>query len=354
MFDISDYHYELPPERIAQQPAAGRDRSRLMALERTTGRTRHLRFRDILGLLQPGDVLVVNDTAVVPARLIGRKPTGGCVEVLLEGYAAARRDYRPGRPFVCRCLVRAAKPLRPEGRVDFGESLSARVLAGGQGRYTLAFECAEDFEAVLARIGRVPLPPYIRRESDPAAGGRDGRAYQTVYAAHPGAVAAPTAGLHFSAQLLESIRRSGVRVARITLHVGYGTFRPVRVNDIRGHRMHAEYFDLPAETAREISAAREEGRRVVAVGTTCVRTLEFSADDQGGVSAGSGWCDLFIYPGYRFRVVDAMVTNFHLPGSTLLMLVAAFAGRERILDAYTEAIEREYRFYSYGDAMFIA
>ena len=354
MFDISDYQYELPPERIAQRPAADRDRSRLMVLERATGRTRHLRFNDIRSLLEPGDVLVVNDTAVVPARLIGRKPTGGRVEVLLEGYAAARRDYRPGRPFVCACLVKAAKPLRADSRLDFGENLSARVLAGGRGRYTLAFESPGDFEDLLARIGKVPLPPYIRRQADPAAGGSDGRAYQTVYAARPGAVAAPTAGLHFTGDLLARIRHGGVHVARITLHVGYGTFRPVRVTDIREHRMHAEYFDLPEEAAGRINRARQTGRRVVAVGTTCVRTLEFAADASGRVSAGSGWCDLFIYPGYTFRVVDAMVTNFHLPGSTLLMLVAAFAGRERILAAYREAVAREYRFYSYGDAMFIA
>ncbi len=354
MFDISDYQYELPPERIAQRPADRRDRSRLMVLERATGHTRHLRFDDLRSLLQPGDVLVVNNTAVVPARLVGRKPTGGRVEVLLEGYAAARKDYRPGRPFVCPCLVKAAKPLRVDSRLDFGENLRARVLEGGQGRYTLAFECPGDFEDLLARIGRVPLPPYIRRQTAPAADGRDGSAYQTVYAAHPGAVAAPTAGLHFTGDLLACIRAAGVRVAEVTLHVGYGTFRPVRVTDIREHRMHAECFDFPGEAAREINRARQEGRRVVAVGTTCVRTLEFAADAHGRVSAGSGWCDLFIYPGYAFKVVGAMITNFHLPGSTLLMLVAAFAGRDRILAAYREAVARKYRFYSYGDAMFIA
>jgi S-adenosylmethionine:tRNA ribosyltransferase-isomerase len=354
VFDISDYQYRLPPERIAQEPAGSRDRSRLMALDRGTGRVRHLRFSDIHSLLQPADLLVINNTAVVPARLIGRKPTGGRVEVLLEGYAAARRDHRPGRPFVCGCLVKASKPLHPDSRLDFGPLLSARVLEGGGGRYTLAFECRDDFESVLTRIGKVPLPPYIRRDSDPAATGSDGRAYQTVYAAHPGALAAHTAGLHFSRRLLKKIREKGVDVAEITLHVGYGTFRPVRVTDIREHRMHAEYFDLPRPAADKINRARQAGRRIVAVGTTCVRTLEFAADARGMVSAGSGWCDLFIYPGYAFGVVDAMITNFHLPGSTLLMLVAAFAGRERVLAAYREAIGRQYRFYSYGDAMYIA
>lgn len=353
MFDISDYQYELPRERIAQQPAAARDHSRLMVLERGTGRVRHLRFREIYCLLRPGDLLVINNTAVVPAKLFGHKPTGGRVEVLLEGYAEAQRKHQPGQPFVCPCLVKASKPLRRQSRLDFGERLSARVLDGSDGRYTLAFESRDDFDALLRRIGSVPLPPYIRRNAHSAAADNDRAAYQTVYASHPGAVAAPTAGLHFSRDLLEQIRSSGVDVAEITLHVGYGTFRPVRVSDIREHRMHAEYFDLPREAVRKINRTRRAGRRIVAVGTTCMRTLEFAADAEGLVSAGSGQCDLFIYPGYRFRVVDAMITNFHLPGSTLLMLVAAFAGRERVLAAYREAIGRKYRFYSYGDAMFI-
>lgn len=354
MFDISDYQYELPQNRIAQQPAVCRDRSRLMALARHTGRVRHLRFKDIRSLLKPGDLLVINNTAVVPVKLSARKPTGGSVEVLLEGYVAARREYQPGQPFVCRCLVKASKPLRRKSRLDFGETLSAGVLGGDNGRYTLAFECPGDFDALLQRIGSVPLPPYIRRDAHSASAANDRTAYQTVYAADPGAVAAPTAGLHFTKKLLRQIRALGVGVAEITLHVGYGTFRPVRVSDIREHRIHEEYFDLPRQAAEKINRARQAGRRIVAVGTTCVRTLEFAGDRRGLVSARSGQCDLFIYPGYKFRVVDAMITNFHLPGSTLLMLVAAFAGRRRVLAAYREAIDRKYRFYSYGDAMLIS
>lgn len=250
-----------------------------------------------------------------------------------------------------RCLVKAAKPTRAGARLDFPEGLSAEVLAAENGILTVRFEGADDFEALLERIGHVPLPPYIRRTE--GENGSDRQTYQTVYAARKGAVAAPTAGLHFTEALLEEIRRAGVEIVAVTLHVGYGTFLPVRVEDIRQHRMHAERFRIPPETARAVNAAREAGRRVIAVGTTCVRTLEFATDDAGRLAAGEGDCDLFIYPGYRFKAVDAMITNFHLPRSTLLMLVSAFAGREAILGAYRAAIAGGYRFYSYGDGMLI-
>ncbi len=355
MFHLDDYDYSLPAERIAQQPADRRDHSRLLVLDRAGGRLAHRHFHDITGYLRSGDVLVVNDTRVVCGRLVGRKPTGGRVELLILDYAEALKHQAAGGAPVARCLVKAAKPTRPGARLDFDQGLSAEVLAAENGMLTVRFDGAEDFEALVESIGHVPLPPYIRR---PDAGGEeiaaaDRRTYQTVYAARNGAVAAPTAGLHFTDALLDEIRRLGVHIVPITLHVGYGTFLPVRVDDIREHRMHAERFCIPPETARQVNAAKAEGRRVIATGTTCVRTLEFCAAASGRLTAGEGDCDLFIYPGYRFKVVDAMITNFHLPRSTLLMLVSAFAGREAVLGAYRAAIENDYRFYSYGDGMMI-
>jgi S-adenosylmethionine:tRNA ribosyltransferase-isomerase len=354
MFHLDDYDYPLPAERIAQQPADRRDHSRLLVLDRRGGGPVHRSFQDITDYLRPGDVLVVNDTRVVCGRLIGRKPTGGRVELLILDYAEAlRRQAADGAP-VARCLVKAAKPTRPGARLDFDQGLSAKVLAADDGVLTVRFDGAGDFEALVERIGHVPLPPYIRRpEADSDLGVADRQTYQTVYAARNGAVAAPTAGLHFTDALLERIRQAGVCIVPITLHVGYGTFLPVRVDDIRHHRMHAESFCIPPETARAVNAAKSGGRRVIATGTTCVRTLEFSTDATGRLAPGEGACDLFIYPGYRFKAVDAMITNFHLPRSTLLMLVAAFAGREAILTAYRTAIAHDYRFYSYGDGMMI-
>lgn len=351
MFSLDDYDYHLPEARIAQRPADRRDEARMLVLDRRDGALAHRRFRDLPGCLRPGDVLVVNDTRVVCGRLIGRKPTGGRVELLILDYADILRRQSDGGALIARCLVKAAKPTRVGTRLDFPEGLQAEVLAAENGMLTVRFEGGGDFDALVARIGHVPLPPYIHRPE--GENGADRQAYQTVYAAHKGAVAAPTAGLHFTEALLAEIRQAGVEIVTVTLHVGYGTFLPVRVDDIREHRMHAERFCIPPKTARAVNAAREAGRRVIAVGTTCVRTLEFSTDAAGRLSAGEGDCDLFIYPGYRFKAVDAMITNFHLPRSTLLMLVSAFAGRDKILDAYQAAIDGGYRFYSYGDGMLI-
>ncbi len=348
MFSLSDYEYELPGELIAQKPLGRRDHSRLLRLQRASGEISHHRFDSVGRFLAPGDVLVVNDTAVVPARLLGRKKSGGRVEVLLLDCAAGVQRTGNGR-FACDCLVKSAKPSPVGTRIVFGEGLTGDIISAEQGRCRVEFSGGEDFDGVLDRFGHVPLPPYIRRTDENG----DRTAYQTVYAAVRGAVAAPTAGLHFTTDLLEELKHKRVSIAAITLHVGYGTFAPVRSEDIRGHRMHAERYIIPPAAAARINAARAKGRRVVAVGSTTMRTLEFAADETGRVTAGSGRCDLFIYPGYRFRTIDAMITNFHLPRSTLLMLVAAFAGRELILQAYREAMRHGYRFYSYGDAMMI-
>ena len=348
MHSLTDYDYELPAELIAQKATDRRDHSRLLRLERATGAVSHHRFDAIEGFLCAGDVLVVNDTAVVKARLLGRKESGGKVEVLLMDYAGGSRQGGPSR-FTCECLVKSSKPSRPGTRLLFDNGLSGRIIAAGGGTCRVEFSGDGDFDAALERVGHVPLPPYIRRADLPA----DRFAYQTVYAAVRGAVAAPTAGLHFTPELLSRLRAQGVVIVPITLHIGYGTFAPVRVEDIREHRMHAERFTIPAATAAAINAARANDNRVVAVGTTAVRTLEVAADEAGSVIAGSDCCELFIYPGFRFKVVDAMITNFHLPKSTLLMLVSAFAGRENILNAYREAVAERYRFYSYGDAMLI-
>jgi S-adenosylmethionine:tRNA ribosyltransferase-isomerase len=348
MYDIKDYRYELPSELIAQEPLSRRDGSRLMVIERRTGLRTHCLFSDLAELLRAGDILVINNTAVVPARLIGTKETGGKVEVLLIDYPD-RADFGAGA-IVRDCLVKAARRLKPGTKLNFGNRLEGTVLAELDGTQRIAFSAPDDVESLLERVGRVPLPPYIRNGID---GEQDRVSYQTVYASVKGAVAAPTAGLHFTDALLDQLRRIGVDIVALTLHVGYGTFAPVRVDDIRQHRMHSEPVTIPESTANAVNAARKEGRRVIAVGTTSVRSLEFAAAGTGRIQPGQHHCDLFIYPGYRFRIVDAMITNFHLPGSTLLMLVSAFAGRERILSAYAGAIRRRYRFYSYGDAMLI-
>ena len=352
MYALADYRYELPEELIAQKPSAQRERSRLMHLQRSGGRLTHHDFTSLGEFLSPADVLVINDTAVIPGRLVGRKDTGGRAEVLLLDYGQGKGRKGGDGDLTFTCLLKAAKRTHPGSRIHFAPGLEAEVLAVDSGVYTLQFYCNGDFEDFLERIGHVPLPPYIKRNFEaPAA--TDRAAYQTVYARHKGAIAAPTAGLHFTRVLLDDLANRGVRIAPITLHIGYGTFAPVRVTDIRAHAIHSEWYEVGASTAEAVNRARAEGGRVVAVGTTCVRTLEYAVDARGRLTPGGGRCDLFIYPGYRFKVIDAMLTNFHLPESTLLMLVAAFAGRTRVLEAYREAVRHGYRFYSYGDAMFI-
>jgi S-adenosylmethionine:tRNA ribosyltransferase-isomerase len=353
MYSLKDYHYHLPEDLIAQHPVDQRDRSRLLCLNRQTGEISHHRFMEIGDFLQPGDVLVINDTAVIPARLEGRKETGGKVEVLIADYYGGLESVRQSGDFVCQCLIKASKRPAVGLRLYFKEDLTAEVLDSSNGTHTLRFSSGDDFEEVLDRIGKVPLPPYIKRNTGDAVSHNDIKSYQTVYASHKGAIAAPTAGLHFTRKLLDQLAAKGIKIVPLTLHVGFGTFLPVRADDIRRHSMHSETFTISDESAAIIKAARTGEKKIIAVGTTCVRTLEYASDDRGGVASGSGSCDLFIYPGYEFKAIDAMITNFHLPQSTLLMLVSAFAGRQKILNAYQEAIDRKYRFYSYGDAMLI-
>ena len=350
MFHLEDYNYPLPEERIAQTPATRRDRSKLLVMDRETGKLTHLRFYDIYDLIAPSDVLVINDTKVVPARLFGQKETGGKAEVLIIDFPGIG-NHRPDQgECVCRCLIKTAKRPKPGATLLFGQNLKADILSFEDGIFTVRFLYRGNFEHVLERVGHVPLPPYIQRSDNK----KDRTAYQTVYAASKGAVAAPTAGFHFSKGLLEKLREKGVTIVAITLHVGYGTFSPVRVSDIREHRIHSEWYSISKDAADKINASKDAGHRIVAVGTTAVRTLEYACDENQMIAAGHGNCDLFIYPGYRFNIVDAMLTNFHLPKSTLLMLVSAFSTRENLLNAYQTALEKKYRFYSYGDAMFIA
>ncbi|MGD8472043.1 MAG: tRNA preQ1(34) S-adenosylmethionine ribosyltransferase-isomerase QueA [Desulfobacterales bacterium] len=353
MYALSDYNYELPAELIAQKPVDRRDQSNLLVLDRQAGELSHHRFHMLDHFLSTEDVLVINNTAVIPGRLLGRKDSGGKVEVLICNFDGNGNSKTPAAKGVYECLVKTAKPLKPGRKLYFDKGLGAEVIERCNGTYIIRFDRVGDFEALLDRIGQVPLPPYIRRSAKLEPPCDDRVAYQTVYASEKGAVAAPTAGLHFTPELLEKLKARGIETVSLTLHVGYGTFLPVRSEDIRFHHMHAESYSIPVQAAEKINAARSTGRRIVAVGTTCVRTLEYASDSAGCVRAGNGCCDLFIYPGYRFKVVDALVTNFHLPRSTLLMLVAAFAGHQKVMHAYQEAIKRKYRFYSYGDAMLI-
>lgn len=350
MYSLDDYDFDLPPSLIAQQPASRRDQARLMTLNRASGACRHHRFFELPDLLSPGDLLVLNNTRVVPARLLGRKATGGRVEVLVLDYAGGLAARPPEGEFVSDCLLKTSKRPRPGTVIHFGDQLQAEVIASREAIHTLRFTFQGDFEALLERMGEMPLPPYIRRtDADPSAAA-DRRRYQTVYAKQAGAVAAPTAGLHFSDSLLAALAARGIPTVEITLHVGYGTFLPVRVDDIRAHRMHAERFTIAPAAAARINRHRRDGGRVIAVGTTCVRSLEYAADERGALKAGGGQNDLFIYPGHRFRIVDGMITNFHLPRSTLFMLVSAFMGLDRMKALYAAAMAAEMRFYSYGDA----
>lgn len=339
MLRAADFDYDLPADRIAQAPLPDRAASRLLALERETGAIRHLRFPDLLDLVAPADVVVLNTSRVIPARLHGRRETGAPAELLLVREQSDGTWLAMGHP---------GGKLKPGRRVRFGDDSVAEiveVLGGGLRR--VRFVGALDARATLARYGEVPLPPYIHRPPTPA----DRERYQTVYAEHEGSVAAPTAGFHFTRELLDALRRKGAALAELDLHVGPGTFKPVEVEDLGRHRMHPEPYTLSAAAADTINARRRAGGRVWAVGTTVVRTLETCADAEGRIRPGTGETSLFVYPPYSFRAVDRLLTNFHLPRSTLLMLVCAFGGYERVMAAYREAITEGYRFYSYGDAM---
>ena len=336
----SDFYYDLPPRLIAQTPLERRDASRLMVVDRESGEVAHRHFYDLPELLHPGDCLVLNDSRVLPARLFGTRESGGFVEVLLL------RELGEGK---WECLTRPGRKTRPGVRLSFGDGALTGLVTdtAEDGKRIVQFQYDGIFLEVLERLGRVPLPPYIKAELE------DKERYQTVYARDPGSAAAPTAGLHFTDALLEQIKARGVQVCYVTLHVGLGTFRPVQEEEITDHTMHEEFCIIPEETARVVNETKRRGGRVVCVGTTSCRTLESFADDDGTVRAGSGWTKIFIYPGYRFKCMDALVTNFHLPESTLIMLVSAFAGRENVLAAYETAVEQGYRFFSFGDAMFI-
>ncbi|MGA9179166.1 MAG: tRNA preQ1(34) S-adenosylmethionine ribosyltransferase-isomerase QueA [Desulfobacterales bacterium] len=349
MFSLNDYDYDLPEERIAQTPVEGRDQSKLLFMDRTTGEIAHHKFSDIYDLLSPSDVLVINNTEVIPARLLGQKETGGKAEVLILDYPGDKKSRIDNGEYVCRCLIKSSKRPKDGTTLIFDQKLKANVVNFKAGVYVVKFSYKGNFEQIIDRIGHVPLPPYIKRNDDK----NDRTFYQTVYASQKGAVAAPTAGLHFSLSLMKKLKEKGVKIVALTLHVGYGTFLPVRVSDIRDHRIHSEWYSISKETADRINESKKKGHRIVAVGTTAVRTLEYAGKENGIVAQGEGSCDLFIYPGYKFKTVDAMLTNFHLPKSTLLMLVSAFSTRDNVLNAYKAAIEKQYRFFSYGDAMLI-
>ncbi len=337
----SDFYYDLPPELIAQTPMEKRDGSRLMTLDRRTGETGHRHFYDLPSLLRPGDCLILNDSRVLPARLLGQRlPGGGACEVLL---LTDRGEN------VWECLVRPGRKLRTGARMTFGDgSLTAEVVGEeADGNRLVRFAYEGIFLEVLERLGKMPLPPYIKEEL------LDRERYQTVYSKGLGSAAAPTAGLHFTPELLEEIRARGVRIGCVTLHVGLGTFRPVKEEAIEDHDMHSEFCTVPPETAELINRTKAEGGRVICVGTTSCRTLESWAEEDGHMEPRSGWTNIYLYPGCRFKVMDGLVTNFHLPESTLIMLVSAFAGREAVLNAYREAVAERYRFFSFGDAMFI-
>ena len=338
---VTDFTFDLPEELIAQDPLEDRASSRLLALDRVTGERSHRHFRDIKEYLKPGDCLVINDTKVIPARLIGEKEgTGAKIEVLL----LKRKEND-----MWETLVKPGKKARPGARIAFGngELVAEVVDVLEEGNRLIHFEYEGIFEEVLDRLGQMPLPPYITHQL------QDKNRYQTVYAKHEGSAAAPTAGLHFTNELLKEIEEMGVKIAHVTLHVGLGTFRPVKVENVLEHHMHSEFYCIEQDAADMINETKANGGRVISVGTTSTRTLESAADDNGYLTAKSGWTEIFIYPGYTFKVIDGLITNFHLPESTLLMLVSALAGRDHVLAAYEEAVQERYRFFSFGDAMVI-
>lgn len=339
--DLKDFKYDLPEELIAQDPLEDRSSSRLMVLHKDTGRIEHKIFRNIIDYLNPGDCLVINDTKVIPARLMGiKEDTGATIEVLL---------LKRNADDVWECLVKPGKKARTGARIVFGEGLLVGEIVDviEDGNRMIKFHYEGIFEEILDKLGQMPLPPYITHKL------QDKNRYQTVYARNEGSAAAPTAGLHFTKELLEKIKEKGVNVVSITLHVGLGTFRPVKVDKIEEHHMHTETFNISKEAADTINRTRAAGGRVIAVGTTSCRTLESAAADDGTIPARSGDTDIFIYPGYKFKAIDCLITNFHLPESTLIMLVSALAGRDNIMNAYETAVKERYRFFSFGDAMFI-
>jgi len=337
----SDFDFELPEELIAQTPLERRDTSRLLTLDKTTGKTEHHHFYELPQFLRPGDCLVLNNSRVLPARLIGRRPTGGVCEVLL---LVDKGDN------VWECLVRPGRKLKPGAQVVFGEGeLTATIEAEVEdGKRLVRFHYQGIFLEILEQLGKMPLPPYIKAEL------QDNERYQTVYSKVNGSAAAPTAGLHFTPELMKRLEEMGVKLCYVTLHVGLGTFRPVKAEDISEHEMHSEFCMISQETADIINQTKREGGRVICVGTTSCRTIESFAGEDGFMTERSGWTNIFIFPGYKFKVLDALITNFHLPQSTLIMLVSALAGREHVLSAYKEAVEKQYRFFSFGDAMFIS
>lgn len=337
----SDFYYDLPEELIAQDPLEDRSSSRLLVLDKNSGETEHHVFREVVNYLDPGDCLVINDTKVIPARLIGAKEeTGAKIEVLL---------LKRGADDVWETLVKPGRKAKPGTRISFGDGLLVGEVVDivDEGNRLIHFEYEGIFEEILDRLGQMPLPPYITHQL------KDKDRYNTVYAEHPGSAAAPTAGLHFTPELLEKIRDKGVDIAHVTLHVGLGTFRPVKVDDVENHHMHSEFYMIDKAAAEKINRAKENGKRVICVGTTSCRTIESAADENGRLKECSGWTDIFIYPGYQFKILDALITNFHLPESTLVMLVSTLAGREHVLAAYREAVKERYRFFSFGDAMLI-
>lgn len=337
----SDFYYDLPQELIAQDPLEDRSSSRLLHLSMKDGKVEHRHFTDILDYLREGDCLVLNDTRVIPARLYGHKEeTGALIEILL----LKRRDKD-----IWECLVKPGKKARPGARIVFGDGILTGEIIDivEEGNRLIRFFYEGIFEEILDRLGEMPLPPYITHKLE------DKNRYQTVYATHDGSAAAPTAGLHFTEELLEKVQERGVKIARVTLHVGLGTFRPVKVDDVEQHHMHSEFYVVEEDQAELINNTKKQGGRVISVGTTSCRTLESAADENGILHAGSGWTEIFIYPGYCFKIIDGLITNFHLPESTLMMLVSALAGKENIMAAYEEAVRERYRFFSFGDAMMI-